>query len=359
MLRAAMVGAAFITAGGLLSFGYRYLDTLVRNRPEPFHTKLIEELTGWWGVGLLLPGLVWFARRLRGRPVPSQVGWHLLALLAFSFIHTSWNWGTRVAGFSVLGLGEYDYGIMGLRYLMEFPNDVILYAILLCGVLLFDHYRAGRDRELRMARLEGELARHRLKALEGQLQPHFLFNTLHTISSVMYEDPGAADRMIAGLSELLRRSLQSGDAHETALGEEIETLRLYADLMGARFGERLDLALDVPDALGGAAVPQLLLQPLVENAVRHGDPGPGRPARIAVRARRDNGRLVITVDDNGPGLTPQPTEGMERGLGIANTRRRLEQLYGDSQELALANRVGGGVRVTVALPFRTLESDAR
>jgi LytS/YehU family sensor histidine kinase len=219
-------------------------------------------------------------------------------------------------------------------------------------VYLFDRYSESRDRDVRVAQLETELTRVRLSALEGQLRPHFLFNVLNTISSVMYEDVAAADTMLARLADLLRRTLRRPSGSEVPLAEEIETLELYLDIMRVRFAERLSVDVQVDDAVRDAAVPALVLQPLVENALRHGDPGPGVPARISVRARRDDGSLLLEVEDNGPGLAGTQAEAVGKGVGLANTARRLEQLYGDRQALTLFNLTGGGLRVAVELPYR-------
>jgi len=350
------VGAAFFTAGGLLSFSYRYLDVLTRARREPFHTKLVEELTGWWGVGLfiLIPA-VWLTRRLGGRSWPSVLAGHGLGLLAASAAHTSWNWGTRELAFRILRLGDYDYGILWLRYLMELPNDVILYAMCVGMIRLFDHYRDGQARTLRLARLEGELAGLRLRMLEAQLQPHFLFNALHTISSVMYEDVRAADRMLAGLSELLRRTLSRTDGHEVPLAEELAMLDLYLDIMRARFSDRLRVEVLVEPQAREGVVPALLLQPLVENALRHGDPGPDRPALVSVRARRKADRLELEVCDNGPGIRAGDGGG---GLGLRITRSRLAELYPGEHLFHAGNGDGGGYRVALEIPFRAAPARA-
>jgi two-component system LytT family sensor kinase len=241
---------------------------------------------------------------------------------------------------------------MPLRYAMELPMDVVGFTLIMGLVYLFDRYSAARDRELRLALVETELTRVRLEALEGQLRPHFLFNVLNTISSVMYDDLAAADTMLARLADLLRRTLRRPAGGEVALAEELETLELYLGIMRARFGDRLCVEVSATADARRAAVPALVLQPLVENALRHGDPGPGVAARVAVRARRDNGRLVLEVEDNGPGIAGTPEEAIGAGVGLANTSRRLKQLYGASQALRLENRRDGGAHVSVELPFR-------
>ena len=342
------------TVIGLLEFSYHYLDVLTRGNSEPLGIKLIEEMTGAYGAAVLLPVAIWTVRRARTGGVR---GWrlflvHFAVLPFYSVAHTTWNGVTRALVFPVFGLGPYDYGRMPLRYAMEFPMDVLGFTLWMGLVYLFDRYSESRDRDVRVAQLETELTRVRLTALEGQLRPHFLFNVLNTISSVMYEDVAAADTMLARLADLLRRTLRRPSGSEVPLAEEIETLELYLDIMRVRFAERLSVDVQVDDAVRDAAVPALVLQPLVENALRHGDPGPGVPARISVRARRDDGSLLLEVEDNGPGLSGTQAEAVGKGVGLANTARRLEQLYGDRQALTLLNLTGGGLRVAVELPYR-------
>jgi two-component system, LytTR family, sensor kinase len=354
--RAGLLWVAGFTVIGLLEFSYHYLDVLTRGRAEFPGIKLIEEMTAAYGAAVLFVPAIVLARRARAR------GWsggrllavHAAILPVFSAAHTMWNLASRSFVFPLLGLGPYDYGRMPLRLAMEFPMDLLVFALIMGLAYLFDRYRESRDRELRLAQVETELARVRLEALEGQLRPHFLFNVLNTVSSVMYEDVAAADTMLAQLADLLRRTLRRPRSGEVALAEELETLDLYLGIMRARFGDRLSVAVSAAAEARRAAVPALVLQPLVENALRHGDPGPGIAAQVAVHARRDDGRLVLEVDDNGPGFAGTAAEAIGKGVGLANTARRLEQLYGESQALRLERRPEGGTRVSVELPFREM-----
>ncbi len=334
------------TALGLLMFAHLYLDVLVRGRSEPAAVKLIEELTGALGAAVCLLPAVRLARLGRGAGWPPLrvAAAHAAMLPVFSALHTTSNWGTRSALFPLFGLGPYDYGRMPLRYAMELPIDIILYAFVMGLLALFDRFREGREREIRL----GEA---RLEALEGRLRPHFLFNALNTVSAVMYEDVAAADTMLSRLADLLRRTLRRPAGGAVPLAEELETLELYLDIMRARFAERLQVEVRVDDEVRGAQVPPLVLQPLVENAILHGDPGPDATARIAVRARRTDGRLVLEVEDNGPGLDTTPEAAAGRGIGLDTTARRLTQLYGGLGRLTLENLPAGGVRARVTLPL--------
>jgi two-component system LytT family sensor kinase len=351
-LRFGVLWVGAFTALGLLMFAHFYLDVLVRGHAESPGIKLIEELTGSLGAGVLLLPVARLARYGR------RVGWspahtvavHALALPVFSILHTTWNWATRSLLFPLAGLGAYDYGRMRVRYAMELPIDVVLYAFVMGVLYLFDRYQEGRERELRLARVEAELSEARLEALEGRLHPHFLFNALNTVSAVMYEDVAVADSMLSRLADLLRRTLRRPGGSDVPLAEELETLDLYLSIMRARFADRLEVSVSVEEEARAARVPPLVLQPLVENAIIHGDPGPGAAARIGVRARRDNGRLLLEVEDNGPGVGGSPSEAVGRGIGLGTTARRLAHLYGDRAGVTLENLPGGGVRAVITLP---------
>jgi two-component sensor histidine kinase len=346
---------AYFTATGLLLFGYRALDDVARAHSRRVLAIFIEEMTGAYAALLLLPLLIRFARRYRLqkgnwlRRLPA----HFAAMTIFSFLHTSLMALSRNLLFPLVGLGSYDYGIMRYRYLMEFSNDTIVYCLFVGFVYLFDHYRQSRDREVQTAQLETQLAQAQLQALRLQLQPHFLFNAMNTISSLVYENPRAADEMIARLSDLLRMTMRDSGAQEVTLEQELKLLDLYLDIMRARFEERLTVHIDCEADLGRALVPQLVLQPLVENCIRHAaDPETG-VVQITVCARRESGALLLEVSDNGPGVGEQLALAGSNGIGLTNTAERLRQLYGSLHGLTLANGEGQGLTVTVRLPFHS------
>ena len=214
----------------------------------------------------------------------------------------------------------------------------------------FDYYQRFHERELRASELEGRLAQARLQALQSQMNPHFLFNTLHTISALMHKDVDAADRMIMKLSELLRLALDNTEIHEVPLSQELDFLQRYLEIEQTRFRERLQIELNIaPDTLQ-CRVPNLVLQPLVENAIRHGVERHARPGRIVLRAQRHENQLALEVQDNGAGLPDGKP--LREGIGLTNTRTRLHQLYGDAQKFELKNVASGGLLARVVLPFR-------
>ena len=188
-----------------------------------------------------------------------------------------------------------------------------------------------------------------MNALRAQLNPHFLFNTLNAVSTLVEEDPRGARRMIARLSDLLRHTLGEGDEQEITLARELEMLRLYLDIMEVRFQGKLDVSIEAEPALDDALVPNLVLQPLVENAFRHGLAAVQGAGCVTVRAERDDGDLVLTVRDNGGG----PVNPVREGVGLTNTRSRLAQLYGERQQLALTAGEDGGALAEIRLPYHT------
>ncbi|HEV2732879.1 MAG TPA: histidine kinase [Terriglobales bacterium] len=191
-----------------------------------------------------------------------------------------------------------------------------------------------------------------LQALRTQLHPHFLFNTLNAIATVVHRDPEAADQMIARLSDLLRLTLEGIGVQEVSPAQEIDFLRGYLEIEQARFGHRLTVDMQIAPEVLGARIPYLILQPLVENAIRHGVAPRSQPGRVVIRAESDNGFLVLEVRDNGPGLAAGFDTPTRRGMGLSNTRSRLEKLYGERQRFEAKNGSNGGCVVTLTSPFQ-------
>jgi LytS/YehU family sensor histidine kinase len=284
----------------------------------------------------------------RGR-MPRSVAMHVLAAFGFHLIATGlaqglYEWQGLMSGSPLRGSALYRALVVG-----RLNNDLMAYASVLGLSQAVAYYRRSRERELRASQLEARVAEAQLQALRMQLHPHFLFNTLHAISALMHRDVEAADRMVSKLSDLLRVALDNAGEQEVSLRRELDFLEGYLEIQRARFGDRLGVSVSVDPEVLDARVPNLILQPLVENAIRHGVSARAAGGRIAVAARREGARLRLEVRDDGPGLTAGT---FREGLGLANTRARLVQLYGQGQHLSLANQPGGGLRVEVEVPLR-------
>ena len=239
-----------------------------------------------------------------------------------------------------------------------FLNDFILYLGVLAAGFARDSVRRYEARNQEAARLQAEaaalraqLAESQLAALRMQINPHFLFNTLHAVSALVERDPAAVRRMIARLSELMRATLQESAEPERTVEREVAFVARYLEIMQIRFQDRLEVRVDVDPAARPALVPTLVLQPLVENAVKHGVAEMRGPGRIEIEARRDGEWLRLFVRDNGPGPKPGPPA-PGTGVGLTNTAARLRQLYGDAQQLTVLRAPAGGTVAEVTLPFR-------
>jgi LytS/YehU family sensor histidine kinase len=216
--------------------------------------------------------------------------------------------------------------------------------------LLTSYHLQARARE----RLEARLARAQLEALELQLHPHFLFNTLNAITALITQEPRSAERIVSGLSELLRFSLSRAGEQEVTLERELDLLGRYIDIQVVRFPDRLRVDLDVDPDVMTAMVPSMVLQPLVENAIRHGIAPRAAGGRVEVRAQREGDTLRLTVRDDGLGAAAKGSGDGRGGVGLANTRARLQHLYGDQQELRAGPLESGGYLVTIDIPFHMM-----
>jgi LytS/YehU family sensor histidine kinase len=215
-----------------------------------------------------------------------------------------------------------------------------------------DFHRESQERELTAAQLQTRLAEAQLQSLQRQLHPHFLFNTLHTISALMHRDTEAADAMLARLSDLLRLTLERIGTQVLPLKEELDFVEKYLEIEQARFGDRLQVRFDTPPGTLDAAVPNLLLQPLVENAVRHGIGPKVGGGRVEVVARRDGDMLKLVVRDTGYGVPAEKLTALNTGgVGLSNTRSRLETLYPGRHRFEFQSSAAGGLEVSVVIPF--------
>jgi two-component sensor histidine kinase len=233
------------------------------------------------------------------------------------------------------------------RMIDSFYYVTFMMAMLVGIVHAVEYRRSLRAGQLRASQLESHLAKARLEILRNELQPHFLFNALHSISTLMHRNVEAADEMLTQLADLLRLSLERKNVQEAPLREELAVLAPYLNILRIRFGDRLSIGVDVDPALLDATVPLFLLQPLVENAIRHGIERRAGAGRIEIRARPSGDSIEIGVADDGPGLAPN---GFREGIGLSNIRLRLEQIYGDRASISLHGSPESGTEVSVRVP---------
>lgn len=313
---------------------------------------LLPSLTSWYVWALLAPAILWLASRFRFERSrwAASLGVHLGAGVTFALVHALLD---HLAGRALPMLPEVS--LSRPFFISRLHGNLLTYAAIVAGWNLVETYRQARERQVRASRLEARLAEARLSALKMQLHPHFLFNTLHAISTLMHRDVEAADRMLTRLSDLLRLTLENAGTQEVRVKEEIDFLEQYLEIERTRFGDRLTIDIDIdPDTLD-ARIPNLILQPLVENAIRHGVAPRAEPGWIGVRTERRDGELCVTIEDDGPGLPavaePRPA-GPGSGVGLANCRARLRQLYGDEARLDLGTASPGGLLVSLRIPFR-------
>lgn len=348
------------------SYAASYSFTVPGTYSLPWHRALAWDLTKWNLWALLTPLVFRLGRKtylerrdlLRRVPVFALIGvcvalMHsaLLVLIQFSIIYGA----DELRPFLT-----YKYFVL----ISDFLTGLVLYGLILVSGQALVYYKQAQEGELKSAQLETQLAQAQLQALKMQLQPHFLFNALNSISAQL-RDTEIARRMVARLGDFLRLTLTNAGAQEISLREELEFLRCYLDIERTRFRERLSVGLDIAPETWDACLPNLILQPLVENAIKHGIAPRREPGRIDVRARRLNGSLQVQIQDNGCGLhnpvTNQLIAGsgsdLAEGIGLSTTRARLTQLYKTGYSLQLNNAPEGGLIVTLELPFKLIGAE--
>ena len=341
-----------------------YINSAYYGRPIQFGRALVVWLICAYIWALLTPPIIRLARRFpveRGQYLPATAI-HLLASALFSSLQLAlyvfthqWLLGDASRPFSPL---QSFQNIL----VADFHTSLLLYWSVLGLCHAYDYYRRYRERERRAAQLELEasqletqLARAQLDALRMQLHPHFLFNTLNTISVLMQEDVATANRMLLRLSDLLRLALKNAGAHEVSLRQEMEFLRSYLEIEQTRFQHRLKVLIEIDAEALDARVPNLILQPLVENAIRHGVAPRPTESTIKIRASRRNGLVELQVRDDGPGIDEMRSEAAANGIGLSNTRARLDKLYGAAHSFHLSSADGGGTQVTITIPFHPVD----
>ena len=350
------------TALGFFSaFAAFYFVSTFTDKPAAFGLLLTLNLGYWYSWAAIAPAILWVTRRF---PF-DRASWktaipvHLACVVIATSFHTVVTVALRMGTYWIIGesLDTWLHEAQEMLFL-NFDWEMMTYWTIVGVGTALKYLHEARARELNAAQLETRLVEARLHALQRQMQPHFLFNTLNTISALMHRDVEAADAMIARLSDLLRMSLQRVGVQEVTLKEELDFLSKYLEIEQTRFRDRLTVVFDVQADTLDALVPNLLLQPLVENAIKHGIGPRPTPGQITVRARRIGALLELDVQDNGVGLSAARLTDFNRGgVGLSNTRSRLDHLYGSLHRFEFRQPAEGGLLVCIAIPMAELASE--
>ena len=326
-----------------------YVFAVARGRPDSFWHEFLVAASDWYIWAALTPLALFCCRhfRITSDNWLSAVPVHLVGGILISFLQLA----IQVRLNYIVNPG-YKMGYWRVVYFFAtFKGHINLltYWVIVALNHGFYYYEQSRARELAWSRMETDLANAQLQVLNMQLHPHFLFNTLNSISTLVSEDPQAARQMVIKLSDLLRASLNKIDQPAVPLQQELELLECYISIEQTRFKDRLAIEKEIDSTALACEVPTMILQPLVENAVRHGIGKHRQADRISIIAQRSNGRLLLEVK-NRIGSVENGGPALARGIGLTNTRARLEQLYNSQHSFEIANREGGGVAVKLTLP---------
>jgi len=306
---------------------------------------------------MFTPLIFWLSSRTGLGPArsASRIALHLLSAISIATImdgysdvvyrHILKSPEEREALSAVVSNAFFDVARLGFLW------EIIIYAAILAVGFARDYYRRFQERQMQAARLEAQLTEARLDALRMQINPHFLFNTLHAISSMVERNPSGVRKMVARLSALLRHTLDHDGAQEVTLTRELSVLDDYLAIMQVRFEHRLTVRRSIDTDVRDAMVPDMILQPIVENAIKHGVTQRSSPGWVEITATRNGDQLMLAVEDNGPGAALDGT--LPKGVGLRNVRSRLEQMYGDNATLELTTGREGGVRATLTVPYHT------
>jgi len=337
---------------GVAALSFYYLNQTLSAQPLNWSYAVISTLPNWYIWALLTPAIL----KLSQRWPLEQDSWkqvlltvHIPALVVSMLIHSAVN----LILFRTTGL-HYDitFGLYRVHFFTRIHANIFTYAAIVGLYSAWEYYRRYMTREAQTATLQVQLAQANLRALKMQIHPHFLFNTLHSIAALVRKGENKpAVNMLGQLGEFLRLALENKGQQEISLEQELDFLRRYLAIEQTRFGERLQVEVTMDEAVRGAYVPNLILQPIVENAIHHGISPSMQQGRIRIEARLEEGRVTMQVADNGPGL--RNPERLKKGVGVGNTQERLENLYGRDQDFSFRNGSLGGLEVTIRVPFST------
>ncbi|HUE89129.1 MAG TPA: sensor histidine kinase [Vicinamibacterales bacterium] len=332
---------------------YYYVSTFTE-WPASLPFLLALNLGYWYSWAALTPAILYLARKapFLERSWKSALAIHVPAVFIITLLHVALTVSSQTVIVWIVGQDQRSWMQEAQRmFFNNFDWEMMTYWAIVGLSHALRYQSEAQDRALRASQLETHLVEARLQALQRQLQPHFLFNTLNTISALMHRDINAADNMIAKMSDLLRISLQNVGVQEVPLKQELDFLSKYLEIEQTRFRDRLTVVFDVqPDTLD-ALVPNLVLQPLVENGIKHGIGPRAAPGQMAISSRRIGSMLELEIKDNGVGLSAARLTDFNRGIGLGNTRSRLQHLYGSSHRFEFRQPPGGGLSVLIAIPL--------
>ncbi len=352
-------GFLFALFAGLVSHGFTLatgtaLWTLQADPSASFSYVMWMNQIYWVTWAALTPAIFWFADHypLRSDTWKPRLPVHVLAGSGFVFAHAVLVGTGRSWLQAAYGMDTSWWDWVKQQFLRTYDWELTYYAAAVGVRHALVYYQAARDREVQAAKLETRLVEAQLQALQRQLHPHFLFNTLHAISALVRRNPNAAEEMIERLGDLLRLTLNRVGAHVVPLRDELDYLNVYLDIEKIHFGDRLAVTYTIDPSARDALVPFLVLQPLVENAIRHGIGPRLAPGWVSITAAASGPRLVLRVSDSGVGMPAGTLHRLTHGVGLSNTRARLERLYGAAHRFTLDHGPSGGVTVEIELPLR-------
>jgi two-component sensor histidine kinase len=339
-------GVAVWTALPLLFVAQTAIWLGYSGQPIDWAAMLAFRIGDWYACGIFVPLLIWLTNRwpVDRRHLASRLAIHAVVLVAVS--------AAKIIVFQPVRdlIGQPSALPLSQVMLRTLISEIVAFVATDAAIHAIIFYQRYREREAASAQLQARLRDAQLHALRAQLNPHFLFNTLNAITTLLHRDPNRADAMLTRLGDLLRDTLRSEPDHEIPLREELELLDRYLAIMEMRFSDRVTIRRSVDPATASALVPSFVLQPLVENAFEHGVGRLQGPGRVEVASRVEDGReLVLSVRDDGPGAG---TAGRKDGIGMTNTRARLEQMYAGAASMRMTGADGGGTLVEVRLPLR-------
>jgi two-component system, LytTR family, sensor kinase len=339
-----------------------FAGTLITVQSYFYRLNVGQHIT-WWGLyplevfyfilwAFFTPLVLWLSHRFKFEKQNriSRFGIHLILAILLAVAHRSIydfiSLNIRATAENPFSWQNFSNSVLGFS-----DYGVFIYFIVLFVSLAIEYSRILYEEQVKGVRLREELAVAQLQSLKMQLHPHFLFNTLNTISVLIKEEPDVAEQMICLLSDLLRKSLQYTSTNEILLRDEINFLEMYLQIEQKRFGDRLSITLDIKEETMDTYVPTLILQPLVENAINHGIAKRRGAGRLGISSKRSDGMIALTVFDDGHGIAAGSSGDHSEGIGLANTKSRLHTLYGDSSTLNLSRAESGGTIAEIRMPF--------